>query len=266
MPTAGKLSLVFDAIFHSSLKTRTLTDPEFKTFLIGMYGPYNSKVTPVWLTPEIELAFQRIEAQTSGSILLSRQIGTPNIPSKGKLEPRTVQIPRVLYPEGHPSRVLGLDGDGDQGKGKKLIEEVGEAKRKDVLKTPTGSTPEIPSWTWTKTSTKIKITINVPKLVCPSPSLFFLPSANPFRTQTHAQIPSSTLDLEPRRIILSIPSLYTLDVNLDASDAEIAATFSSDGEGKGMESALTLKRLRDLDVGEARAEWRVGEGVVVVYA
>ena len=34
--SAGKLSLVFDAIFNSSLKSRTLKDPEFKTFLIGI--------------------------------------------------------------------------------------------------------------------------------------------------------------------------------------------------------------------------------------
>ncbi|KIM77387.1 hypothetical protein PILCRDRAFT_12029 [Piloderma croceum F 1598] len=243
---AGKLSLVFDAVFNSSLKTRTLTDPEFKTFLI-------------------ELAFQRIEAQKSGSILLSRQIGTPNIASKGKLEPRTVQIPRVLYPEGHPSRGamgggvdagvdLGASGGG-KGKGKKLIEEIGEGEKnkgKGILKTPAksvSSTVEVPSWTWSKTSNKIKIIINVPKL-------------------THPQIPSSTLDLEPRRIILSTPALYELDVNLDASDAEIAATFSKEGGAgeDGMESALTLKRMRDLDVQEARAEWRVGEGVVVVYA
>lgn len=52
----------------------------------------------------VELAFQRIEAQTSGAILLSRQIATPNIASKGKLEPRTVKIPSILYPEGHPNR------------------------------------------------------------------------------------------------------------------------------------------------------------------
>lgn len=32
---AGKLSLVFDAVFNSSLKSRSLKDPEFKTFLIG---------------------------------------------------------------------------------------------------------------------------------------------------------------------------------------------------------------------------------------
>src|ERR1700732_2167128 len=96
---AGKRSLVFDAVFNSSLKSRTLKDPEFKTFLI-------------------ELAFQRVEAQTSSAILLSRQIGTPNIASKGKLEPRTVQIPRVLYPEGHPYRDFVQSGKGK----KKLIE------------------------------------------------------------------------------------------------------------------------------------------------
>jgi hypothetical protein len=122
-----------------------------------------------------ELAFQRIEAQTSGSILLSRQIGTPNIASKGKLEPRTVQIPRVLYPEGREVGGSGVDlgVSGGKGKGKQLIEEIEEGK--GILKTPTkpiSSTVEIPSWTWSKTSTKIKIIINVPKLVRPPlPSL-----------------------------------------------------------------------------------------------
>jgi hypothetical protein len=134
---------------------------------------------------KLELAFQRIEAQTSGSILLSRQIGTPNIASKGKLEPRTVQIPRILYPEGHLSRGavgevvdgvagvgIGADvGGGGKGKGKKLIEEIREGEKgKGILKTPTKSVSskvEVPSWTWSKTSTKIKIIINVPKLVRP---------------------------------------------------------------------------------------------------
>ena len=33
---AGKPSLVFDAIYNSTLKSRALKDPAFKTFLIGM--------------------------------------------------------------------------------------------------------------------------------------------------------------------------------------------------------------------------------------
>jgi hypothetical protein len=48
--------------------------------------------------------------------------------------------------------------------------------------------------------------------------------------------------------------------------------FSGDDipEQKGgksvVDSALTLKRVRDLDVGEAKAEWRVEEGVIVIHA
>ncbi|CAA7261955.1 unnamed protein product [Cyclocybe aegerita] len=72
---AGNPSIVFDCIYHTSVKSRTLCDPEFKIFLV-------------------ELALQRIEAQTGLS--LSRNIATPNIASKGKLLPRTVQIPASL--------------------------------------------------------------------------------------------------------------------------------------------------------------------------
>lgn len=92
--------------------------------------------------------------------------------------------------------------------------------------------------------------------------------------QTHSHIQTSTLDLEPRRIILSIPNLYSLDVNLDASDAELIALSSASRngnnlvstEGDDVPSALTLKRARDLDIGGAKAEWRVAEGVIVIYA
>lgn len=105
-------------------------------------------------------------------------------------------------------------------------------------------------------------------------------------------IPLSTLDLEPRRLILHIPfpTSYTLDINLNLSDAEIVAaasnittapasdsntsittsgpsifssTISSEEEP---ENALTLKRQRDFDVDAAKAEWRVAEDVLVVVA
>ncbi|KAF8966944.1 pre-RNA processing PIH1/Nop17-domain-containing protein [Flammula alnicola] len=74
---AGNSSLVFDCIYNTTVKSRTLRDPEFKVFLV-------------------ELALQRIEAQTG--LALSRNIGTPNISSKGKLLPRTVQVPSALLP------------------------------------------------------------------------------------------------------------------------------------------------------------------------
>lgn len=34
---AGKPSLVFDCIYNSGVKARTLRDPEFKVFLVGAY-------------------------------------------------------------------------------------------------------------------------------------------------------------------------------------------------------------------------------------
>lgn len=40
---AGKKAVVVDAIYHSSLKQRSLTDPEFKTFLIRVLYPFMSQ-------------------------------------------------------------------------------------------------------------------------------------------------------------------------------------------------------------------------------
>lgn len=54
----------------------------------------------------------------------------------------------------------------------------------------------------------------------------------------------ATLDLEPRRIVLDVPGTYALDVDTGA----------------------TMRGARELDIEGARAEWRVGEGVLVVYA
>lgn len=47
-----------------------------------------------WLPGRAELALEHVEEKTH--ITLSRQIGTPNIASKGKLEPRTVLMPGAL--------------------------------------------------------------------------------------------------------------------------------------------------------------------------
>ncbi|KAJ3553047.1 hypothetical protein NM688_g3826 [Phlebia brevispora] len=92
---AGKLSVVFDCVYNASLKSRCLRDHAFRAFLV-------------------ELGLQRIEAQHS--LLLSRQLGTPNIASKGKLQPRSALVPLILYPETHPLRA--------ENKAKRLIEEI----------------------------------------------------------------------------------------------------------------------------------------------
>lgn len=63
-------------------------------------------------------------------------------------------------------------------------------------------------------------------------------------------------------MVLHVPSLYDLDINLDAAlDTEPTASRGRLGEG-----ATELKRLRDLDVDGAKAEWRVSEKVIVLLA
>ncbi|KAJ7737852.1 pre-RNA processing PIH1/Nop17-domain-containing protein [Mycena maculata] len=228
---AGNPSLVFDCVYHTSIKSRSVRDPIFKTFIQ-------------------ELALQRIEAQTT--LVLSRQISTPNIASKGKLLPRTVLIPASFLSQS-PSGALK----------KPLIEEIERlpappaaadvsvpAKGKGILKATTAASPTLnaetapprPTWRWAKTpSGSIEITITIPSL-------------------THALVARTTLDLEARRLLLAVPSHPPLDINLGVSDAEIVATSG------GGDAALMLKRERALDVDKAMAEWRIGQDVLVLIA
>ncbi|KAI0351584.1 hypothetical protein OH77DRAFT_1592679 [Trametes cingulata] len=271
---AGKPSVVFDCIFSSSLKSRSLRSPEFKTFLI-------------------ELAFQRIEAQWG--VQLSRQIGTPNIASKGKLASRSVLIPSALLSlpadspspsnptaEATTSAIVDISPAAKTGgtQRKPLIEEIETstaaasgsapasalAPSKGILKnssTPkaTQATPSplVPDLSWSKTEDgRLRIALSVPGL-------------------TRSSIP--TLDLEPRRLIFTAPSTsdsgshspaFALDLDLSRADAEIQKVFEASGKDSERErsarQALTLKRERELDVDGARAEWRVAEELLVIYA
>ncbi|RDB23507.1 PIH1 domain-containing protein 1 [Hypsizygus marmoreus] len=250
---AGKPSLVFDCIYNKSVKSRTLTDPEFKLFII-------------------ELALQRLEAQTS--FVLSRQIGTPNIASKGKLAPRTVFIPSFLAPAaaGQPLPSSSTK----TATTKPLIQEVTSAnisastststtKPKGILKATSSPAPNLPpvpksqqrsrpTWTWSKEDSKLKIVITVPSL-------------------PRHLIEQATLDIEPRRFMVAIPDCPVLDVNLALSDAEIVATAPTKTSASLHEetasepnNTLTLKRQRDLDVDGATSEWRVADGTLVITA
>lgn len=100
----------------------------------------------------------------------------------------------------------------------------------------------------------------------------------PFVNQTRDLTQSSSLDIEPRRLTLSIPSRRTLDIDLAPSDAEIVSRISaintasqtlSDSQEtrKDQETSRTLqlKRQRDFDVDDAEAEWKVGSEVVIIY-
>ncbi|KAJ7584911.1 pre-RNA processing PIH1/Nop17-domain-containing protein [Mycena floridula] len=218
---AGKLSLVFDCIFHPSIKSRILRDPEFRLFII-------------------ELALQRIEAQTP--LVLSREIGTPNIAAKGKLLPRKVNLPSK---KSVPSTT------------KPLIEEISASKPstglnpKGILKGLSAAEKSKPSWSWSNKDDRLEITISVPKLAS--------------RQLTHSQIPLTTLDLEPRRLILQVPGYETMDINLNLSDAEIVAT-SGTTEYSETEKSLLLKRQRRFDVEGAVSEWRAADGKLVLIA
>ncbi|KAI0759087.1 pre-RNA processing PIH1/Nop17-domain-containing protein [Fomes fomentarius] len=252
---AGKPSAVFDAIFNSSLKSRTLRSPEFKTYLI-------------------ELTFQRIEAQYG--LLLSRQIGTPNILSKGKLQPRSVLIPTSLYTSDQTSTIIPSEPTR-----KPLIEELPAsasttrtkapaAPPKGILKNTSTSTPSadasappaqspqthIPELSWSRTDggRRLRIALSVPHL-------------------TRSAIPNTTLDIEARRLIFSAPSAssassspensYTLDLDLSQPDSDIEKYLGSE---QSAQQALTLKRQREFDVDGARAEWRIAEGQFIIYA
>ncbi|KAI0341242.1 hypothetical protein BDW22DRAFT_1346504 [Trametopsis cervina] len=249
---AGKPSAVFDCLYNSSLKSRTLREPEFRAFLV-------------------ELGLQRIEAQYG--LVLSRQLGTPNIASKGKLHPRTALVPLRLYPAAHPLRQESAKQKAS------LIQELSPSvpipaksnvaataadasKPKSILKPTPGivqkTTEQItttlltdldeeyrPRFEWTKEGERIKITVHAPNV-------------------TRAQVEDATLDIEPRRMILHVPGSprYALDVDLSVSDAQLMATF---GGTSTEDSALMLKRQRDFDVEGAQAEWNVQEGTLVVY-
>ncbi|EDR09406.1 uncharacterized protein LACBIDRAFT_293894 [Laccaria bicolor S238N-H82] len=218
---AGNQALVFDCVYNSTLRSRSVRDPDFKSFLV-------------------ELAIQRIEAQSN--IPLSRQIATPNIASKGKLLPRTVNIPSTLLKEDPISK-------------KPLIQELptddhAKPNPKGILKRSSPRPNSLPlEWSWSRLdSGTLNIVFRVPNM-------------------THTLIPKTTLDVEPRRIILAIPSHPVLDIDLNISDAEITSRIhNSEIRDKTEDTTRTLllKRQRDFDVDNTKAEWRVAEGVLIV--
>ncbi|TFK69813.1 hypothetical protein BDN72DRAFT_888209 [Pluteus cervinus] len=213
---AGKPSLVFDCVFHKSVRTRTLHDPKFKLFIV-------------------ELALQRIEAQNP--LVLSRQIGTPNVASKGPLHPRTVSIPSFLAPDRDvPPKPTATRAP--------LIQEV-ETRQSDNpigLVSPSQQDNIPLSWSWKKVEGKLQIRVQVPRLA-------------------PREIQLAALDVEHRRILLQIPNHPLLDINLEQSDAEITASMRSSAK-----DALQLKRQRDLDVEGATAEWHMVDNALLITA
>lgn len=125
---------------------------------------------------------------------------------------------------------------------------------------------------WSKEGSRIQIRIQVPNFVrrLASSSVALQPKFCSFQSRT--LIEQATLDVEPRRFIVNIPDYPVLDVNLSLSDAEIVAsaatkTSASLHEETSSEpnNTLTLKRQRDLNVEGATSEWRITEGVLVIF-
>ncbi|KAF8171301.1 pre-RNA processing PIH1/Nop17-domain-containing protein [Pholiota molesta] len=259
---AGNPSLVFDCVYNTTIKARTLHNPEFRTFLI-------------------ELSIQRIEAQAG--LILSRDIRTPNISSKGKLGPRTVEVPASLFLEtplaSTTSSAPKLDVLASPTETADKTEIQSPSMEVNLLKQPldpSASTtdgddvlsPLVPvsdattspalDWSWTKDDNgKLRIEIQLPGL-------------------TSTLVEAATLDIEPRKLLMVIPKYGSVNIDLDLSDAEISSQIQLLSKSTSDESVekrrdeetmrvLRLKRERDFDVEAAEAEWKIGTGVVVIH-
>ncbi|KAF8824435.1 hypothetical protein HHX47_DHR8000178 [Lentinula edodes] len=233
---------------------------------------------------KLELSVQRIEAQTQ--LVLSRQIGTPNIAAKGKLQPRTVSIPSLLArAEAKAAETRNLESK-SRSMQKPLIQEIMTqdasdpisqaglevVKPKSILRTPSSNPAQTAAhrdfgakidvtWSWYRTDDdRLQIQIEVPPVY-----------------QEKTVISRSNLDIEPRRLIFSIPDYSVLDLNLSLSDAELVAYFrqSSTGitnsansseskEDSTINKLLSLKRQRPFNVEAATAEWFIADNRLLI--
>ncbi|KIO32120.1 hypothetical protein M407DRAFT_18931 [Tulasnella calospora MUT 4182] len=224
MDKAGKPSLVFDCVFNSNLKGRATKDFEFRIFLT-------------------EIALERVEDKSR--LTLSREIATPNIASKGALEPRTVSIPTAV-----PSP-------------KPLIQEISATPTpptttpKGILKPSSqkGTLPaaatsagqrEVPKWSAEVDNSGVVVVIITPKF---TKTCFNSPQTSP------------TLDVEPCRIIFILPNIYELDLRLNPAAGKLSAVKGKVDENTPVGQGGSG---RALDPDGAIAEWRVDKGVVVV--
>ncbi|KAL1751899.1 pre-RNA processing PIH1/Nop17-domain-containing protein [Schizophyllum commune] len=245
---AGKDSTVVDAIFSNTVKTRVLTDPEFKLAVI-------------------ETVLQHLESLPKyRGLILSRQISQPNIASKGKLEPRKVNVPDPA-PKASTSRseivTSANAGSTDTSltaapksilknsatplhysaaPSKPLIEEISSseapASKEDV---PAAGLQKL-TYTYHRALTDEKVqnivTIRLPQGVL-----------------TNETLQHTTLDVEPHRIIFALPGCQTLDITIPMSSGKAPAKDPI---------AMQLARAAPIDIEAVRAEWRVRDGVVRV--
>jgi hypothetical protein len=82
-------------------------------------------------------------------------------------------------------------------------------------------------------------------------------------SQTRAHYENATLDVFSHGLILRIPSLYSLDIDFSASDAQLAASFTDEDELSRIRS-LRRSQMSGLDIDGAKAQWFVSDRVLVV--
>ncbi|KAL1744441.1 pre-RNA processing PIH1/Nop17-domain-containing protein [Schizophyllum fasciatum] len=235
---AGKDSTVVDAIFHTSVRVRVLTDPEFKLAVI-------------------ETVLQHLESLPRyRGLILSRQISQPNIASKGKLEPRKVNIPDFAPKASTSASEITASTSGSTAmtpksilksstpSAKPLIEEISSSE------TPASSSKQsVPNiglkklkYTYHRALTDEKVQ-NIVTIRLPEGLL------------THDTLKTAALDVEPHRIIFAVPGCETLDITIPASSGKAPAKDPI---------AMQLARAAPIDIDLVRAEWRVRDGVVRV--
>jgi len=214
MDKKGVASKVVDCVYSKELKSKASREPDFKQFLSYV-------------------ALERVEEKHE--LRLSRQLATPNIASKGKLEPRSVIVP-VYGPQArlHSAAVRPILTEDTSPTTsttvpkKPLIEEVGSTAPAPSSTKTNGIASESKSRTpaWSLTTLKndeIRLDLEMPDL-------------------TRELAAQATLDVEARRVILSAgsPPLYEFD-----------QTFPD------------VKR--DFRVDSARAEWNVASKKLSIF-
>lgn len=208
----------------------------------------------------------------------------PNIRYKGTLQAREVQLPDVPDVGAGAGEGSGAPATGVAPPKKPLIEELPEThpeprRLKSILKKPSigvdataepgilppqdpddphtvtdkDKTLETPLWHWdpdTDPGTRRLIIIKVPKFVRTLKHAYtpMCPNHSRLRIQTHTHHPHTSLSLSPDILTLRTP-VYFLQITLPPPH----------------EHPNTVPSAQELDVQNARAEWRVAEGRVIVF-
>jgi len=232
---AGKPSVVFDGILNPSLKSRMTKDINFRSLVL-------------------EIIISHVEspplAPHSRTLVLSRTLAMPNIRYKGTLSPREVEIPHFT-PSGLAESVASI-APLETKASKSLIEEISgevplgkQEQPKSILKRPADKTSKIEE-------------------VVEEVTLYVDAHA---KTRTDAKLETPVWRWESdhrpqRKIVIETPKLTRLDC------AKCALSLSYDMLTLRTPTyflQLPLNEQTPVDVEKARAEWRVGEGRLVLY-